>query len=101
MENLIRGDVSIGGILQKNFNLKAIPSPNFKNPGTSNYYSGGYISQRYGTNSGFRLNSVQIELPASLRAANTFRSTAKQLAEAIFEFYNLHNFSNLILLNKK
>ena len=27
-ENLVRGDVSIGGILQNKFNLKAIPSPN-------------------------------------------------------------------------
>ena len=94
LDDLIRGDVSIGGILQNKFNLKVVPSPNYKRPGTGNYYNGGYITSRYGSNGGFmkHLNAIQIELHGSLRQIDNYKSTAKNLASSIFYYYNIHNF---------
>ena len=98
-ESLIRGvNISLGGIMENKFNWKVVPSPSNPSPGSSNYYSGGYITERY-TSLDFlkyRINSIQLELPASMRDEATHEFYAKQIAECIFDFYCLHSFDSLI-----
>lgn len=105
VEELIRGaDLSLGGLLETRFGLKAVPSPRYPAPLTANYYSGGYITEIHGsldesrTNSPFvsRFNAIQVEVPACLRADDTVDFFAKQLASVIFEFYFIHSLDLLL-----
>ncbi len=49
-------------------------------------YSGGYIVQTYGSHQGTRIDAIQFELGAQLRASKTLAKTAEQLADVIVTF---------------
>ena len=98
---LIRGNTySLGGIIENNFkgllssnansyNGGVVPSPNHPSPDlNSEYYSGGFISSNYvsASNSVYRLNAIQIELPSAFRKVD-FIANSKILANCIFEYY--------------
>jgi len=96
MEGVIRGNLSLGGIMQQKFNLKCVPSPNYPSPNGGNYYSGGFITSAHGSSqtNEYRLNAIQIELPFSMRANDTaINLSAKQVAASIFEYYRIHSMS--------
>jgi hypothetical protein len=96
MEGVIRGNLSLGGIMQQKFNLKCVPSPLYPSPNGGNYYSGGFITSAHGSSqtNEYRLNAIQIELPFSMRANDTaVNLSAKQVAASIFEYYNRHSMS--------
>lgn len=86
----------MGSILQDKFDIRSVPSPNTPSPSGANYYSGGYITDRYTSEefSKYRLNAVQIELPSSLRDNATLEDTAHKLAACIHEFYTIHSFDD-------
>jgi hypothetical protein len=101
-EELIRGNTySLGGIIQKHFSTVAapnssyynggvVPSPGHLSPASDTlYYNGGFISYNYASqsNSIYRLNGIQLELPYTFRTQN-FVQNAKTLASAIFEYYS-------------
>ncbi len=95
--NLIRGpDHSLGGIMQARYNLQVVPSPCFQSPTPSlpNYYSGGFITEHYTSKemSKYRINAIQIELPAHMRNDLVVVESAKLIAFCIYEFYNINNF---------
>ena len=98
-ENLIRGtNASLGGIMEKKFGLRVVPSPSYPSPKDSKYYSGGYITERYTSPEflKYRINAIQIELPVSMRNESSYEVYAKQVAECIFDFYCLHSFEEII-----
>ena len=97
INELIRGDSSIGGVIKKkNFKTtgnswKIYPAPNESTmpPG---YFVGGYTIRSYGsTNKNSNLNAIQIEFPSALRLPENHETVAKNMAEAIYEFYNKNN----------
>ena len=100
-EELIRGsNYSLGGIIQKKSKLSVIPSPDVPGPQTTQYYTGGYISNYYSSAemSDYRINCIQLELPSDFRhgSKNKIVENAKHLAECIFEFYIKNSFNKII-----
>ena len=96
-EDLIRGKkYSLGGIIQTKYNFKVVPSPTFPKPNKGNYYSGGFITQKYSSAkmSQYRLNAIQIELPSDLRHGTISQiiEDSKKLADSIFDFYFMNSF---------
>lgn len=93
--NLVRGTHhSLGGIMQT-YNLRSIPSPDFPSAPSSNYYSGGHITELYSSKemSKYRINSIQIELPATMRHDPLIiENSARTVAFCLFEFYDVNNF---------
>lgn len=73
---------------------KTVPSPEYPGPGTGNYFNGGYITKAHGSydNSALPLNAIQIEVPSSLRQESTVDQFAKNLANSVYQYYNLHLF---------
>jgi hypothetical protein len=94
IDELLRGNRSLGGLLANKFNLKVVPSPQYLHPLNNNYFSGGYITEVHGSfeNSHHPFNSIQIEVPFSLRSEESVDLFAKKLADAIYEFYFIHSF---------
>jgi N-formylglutamate amidohydrolase len=63
---LIRGASSLGGLLQAR-GLTAVPSPGNPGPGSNAFFSGGYDTRRWGSQTGGTVDAIQIELPSSMR----------------------------------
>lgn len=90
-ENLIRGRVSLGGIMDSKYNLKVVPSPKYLSPNGGNYYSGGFITREYSlSQKKARINAIQIESPYAYRVDSAIDAYADSVANSIFEFYTLH-----------
>lgn len=96
---LVRGSsYSLGGIIQAKFNLRVVPSPNHVGPHGANYYSGGFITEHYSSKemAKYRLNCIQIELPASMRHdASVVEVNAKKIASCLFDYYFVNSFDSL------
>ena len=84
-DEILRGKKSFGAFIQ-NFGYETIPSPAFPGPGGAKFYRGGYITQRYGSHNGGKVDAIQIESPASLRSTNVYPGYSADLAKAIIEF---------------
>lgn len=100
LEEMIRGEkVSLGSLIESKSNFKVVPSPGYKSPKGGNYYSGGFITEFHGSfyDISKRLNSIQIELPIWMRTDKYIDLSAKHLARAIFEFYQLHSLNSLMI----
>ena len=98
LETLVRGPTSLGSLMTNKFNMRVVPSSYIPSPQTNNYYSGGYISRRYTSKEflKYRINSIQIELPYSMRQNNCLELNAKKVASCIFDFYTIHSFDQRI-----
>ena len=90
-DDLIRGSVSLGGILYSKYNYKVVPSPQHLSPNGGNYYSGGFITREYSLSSRkTRINAIQIESPYALRVDTQIENYALNVAQSIYDFYILH-----------
>ena len=98
LEEIIRGQVSLGGIFENKFGLKSVPSPTYPSPRNGNYFQGGYITQTHGSfyPTPYSLNAIQIEFPFYMRDDPDYLNNAKKAASALFDFYWLHSFNKLI-----
>src|SRR4029450_8203298 len=75
LARVLRGDLSLGAFLSERTdyygdNYYTPPGPINSGPGVNHYYSGGYITQRYGSGGGTQPNSldaIQIEVTAAYR----------------------------------
>lgn len=75
--------------------FRVVPSPSIPSPGDKPFYSGGYITQRYGSKDfvdKYRLNAIQIELPRPMRELTVLETCAKQIALCVYEFYQVNAF---------
>jgi hypothetical protein len=83
-------------MLVKNGFNRVMPSPNMPRPGRTDFYSGGFITRAHSFASDklTNINVIQCELPYSVRTVNV-NANARAFARSIYDFYNLHSFSNL------
>ena len=90
---LLRGSVSFGNRLEEQ-GYAAVPSSNdpFPNSGES-FFSGGYNTQRHGSEAGGHIDGIQIECNQGIRFVETTRKEfAKGLAKAILNYYKTFNY---------
>lgn len=88
LEDLIRGDASLGYFLEK-AGYAAMPSPKHPSPGKKPYLSGGYDIRQHGSLWNDRIDGVQISLPAHLRTRKKAFVVAKVLSEVIVKWMKL------------
>ena len=98
LEEIIRGDVSLGGIMQNKFNLKTVPSPSYPSPQNNSYYNGGYITSIHGSYypSPYSVNALQIEIPKIMRVDGVFETYAKTIASSLYDYYFIHSFDKIV-----
>ena len=98
LDEIIRGDVSLGGLMQNKYNLKVVPSPNYPSPQNSSYYNGGHITSTHGSYypSPYYVNALQIEIPKIMRTDDVLQSYAKKIASCLFDYYWIHSFDKLV-----
>lgn len=97
-DNLIRGSVSLGGILQTEFGVKTVPSPAHKSPGDGNYFTGGFITRTYGSINckRSRINAIQLEASYDMRDNTQIANSARIFSKAIYDYYYKHNMDALL-----
>jgi len=85
---LLSGPKSLGAMLQ-NKGFKSVPSPRYPKPsdGTEGkYYSGGYITRRWGSRDQGEIDAIQLEMPYHVRKFWT--TNGAKIAEVVVEFMN-------------
>ena len=93
---LLRGDESMGSlIVDKGY--PAVPSNEDDAPSSGDsYFSGGYITQEYGSQQSGSIDAIQIECNQDVRFEESDRQAfAIAIAESIVEFTQLHYFNTL------
>ena len=87
---ILRGDNSFGTLLQTN-GIACIPNKSNPSPGTTAYFSGGYITKSSGSGSGGTIDAIQLEFNRDSRNDSKVRkNTAEQLVKATELFFNLN-----------
>jgi hypothetical protein len=97
LDEIIRGNFSLGGIMQHKYNLKTVPSPLYPSPQNNSYYNGGHITSAHGSYypTPYRVNAIQMELPKSMRSDLTYEDYAKKIASCLYDYYFIHSFDKL------
>ncbi len=92
LEALIRGPDSLGGIMERKFGIRAIPSPSYPKPGVSKYFRGGFTIQTHGSYypSNYNVNAIQIEFPKINRLSTKYKVAALNVSACLFDYYHLH-----------
>eukprot|EP00111_Clytia_hemisphaerica_P021319 TCONS_00062765-protein len=89
MEELIRGDKSLGYFLAEKGYPRVMPSPAVKDPAIyTGYYKGGYNIQKYGSKDEGEIDAIQVEVHKFYNKEK--EKVAKAIAESIIEWTNLH-----------
>lgn len=89
---LLRGTTSLGGFMQRE-GIRSVPSPGDPSPGSDDYFTGGYDTERHGSRTAGRtVSGVQIELPyAGIRdTAASRQAFAQALAQALEAYMTEH-----------
>ncbi len=75
-----------------------VPSPKIPAPNGLSYYSGGFITQRYTSKElkKYRLNAIQIEMPAKMRENSILEVYARKIALCIFKFYHVNSLDKFL-----
>lgn len=85
-DKLLRGTDSFGGILG-GFGFDSVPSPKYRGPGHSVYFSGGYNTRRHGSVLRGSFDAIQIESARSHRAPDVRPRYVEALACTIKRYY--------------
>jgi hypothetical protein len=87
---ILRGNNSFGTLLQAN-GIACIPNKSNPSPGTTSYFSGGYITQSSGSGSGGTIDAIQLEFNRDSRSDSKVRkNTAEQLYNTTDQFFKLN-----------
>lgn len=87
---ILRGDNSFGTLLQAN-GIACIPNKSNPSPGTTPYFSGGYITESNGSGSGGTIDAIQLETNYDCRKDTKARkNTAEQLFNTTDLFFKLN-----------
>jgi len=89
LETLLHGERGFGGILT-DLGHNVVPSPRHPTPNLGGYYSGGYITRRYGSINGGIIDAIQIESPYRLRGPDVSPGYAANLSQAIVDFMDIY-----------
>lgn len=96
---VLRGDLSLGALLASRTDYyggayNPTPSPMNPGPGSGQYFSGGYVTQRHGSGStnGPTLDAVQVEVTSHYRQDSDAAQSklAGDLAASLRDFLRLH-----------
>ncbi|MCK9304779.1 MAG: hypothetical protein M0P27_05225, partial [Bacteroidales bacterium] len=84
---ILRGDNSFGTILFAN-EVPCIPHKSNPAPGQSPYFSGGYITETYGSglSSGGSVDAIQMEFNSSARSSENRKKYAENVVKTIIRF---------------
>jgi len=83
----IRGQKSLGTMLETNGLGIAYPSMLHPKPGNRVFYEGGYITRNYFS----KINAIQTELPYDTRAGTYKRANAIKYARALVDYMTMNN----------
>jgi len=87
---ILRGDNAFGTILKLN-GIDCIPNKSNPSPGTTPYFSGGYITQSSGSGEGGTIDAIQLEFNRDCRSDTKVRkNTAEQLIKTTEHFFELN-----------
>lgn len=87
---ILRGDNSFGTLLKAN-GIDCIPHKSNPSPGSTPYFSGGYITKISGSGTGGTIDAIQLEFHRDSRNDPKLRkNTAEQLVKTIELFFNLN-----------
>jgi hypothetical protein len=101
LSQYIRGYVSLAAAIEHSNSFTAVPSLTTPAPLVGEpYFSGGYNTQRYGSNNGGALDAIQLKCPESMRLDSTTRTfEGQELGQAIFNYvannYSVHRLGNV------
>ena len=89
--NILRGETSFGTIMDS-LGYACVPSVIDLGPAGSRYFSGGYITARYGSRDGGIISAIQVELPQpGIRdLEENWSSYASAFATAVGAYYGNH-----------
>lgn len=91
LSHLIRGEFSLGSLMEKK-NITALPSQQNLGPNGSRYFSGGYITNIYGTDINYDISSIQLEFPydgirSSIEEINSFTVIFLNVLDNFFKIH--------------
>lgn len=88
---LLRGEESLGEIMEQH-GYPSVPSASDPSPGEDPYFSGGYSTDRYGSNDGGTIDGVQLE--ANFQGVRDTEENRREFAEAfstaLLQFLEIH-----------
>lgn len=90
---LLRGSTSLGGLMQRE-GIRSVPSPGDPSPGSEEYFTGGYNTERHGSlQAGRTVSGVQVELPLpGIRDTDANRRAFGQAMARAVEAYMTEHF---------
>jgi N-formylglutamate amidohydrolase len=80
LAELLRGPLSLGALFEQQ-GFPAVPGPTHKDPAADPYFSGGFITERYGLRHPFRSDAVQIE--AHFTGVRDTETNRRRFAQAL------------------
>lgn len=83
----IRGEASLGSILERHGLGIVYPSLANPKPASRTFFSGGHIVRQYSPH----INAIQIELPRSVRIAPDQSANAQQFAQSVIAYMTARN----------
>ena len=86
-EEVLRGNSSLGGCMNRNGLTNVVPSPRIPRPNDGSYYNGGYTVENYGSMNGGRVDAIQIESPSRYRNQQNYTSFSNRLMKSVLCFY--------------
>jgi len=88
---ILRGAESFGASLARQ-GVASVPSPAAPSPGTADYFSGGYNTDRHGSRQGGAVSGIQVELhrPGIRDTDENRRAFGAALAAAVEEYMLAH-----------
>lgn len=103
--DIIRGVTSIGNKLKDTtytsdyvtYSFDVVPNESTPSPGDNPYNSGGYIVDRYGSQNGGEINSIEISSPfvGHRDSANSYRALGYIILESVKLFYEANSGNSL------
>ncbi len=83
---VLRGQMSLGGLLMENYGFKSVPSPAHPDPDGGGYWSGGYNTIVHGSRNGGYIDGVQVETYYGFVVDESIDAYSYALAQTIVTF---------------
>jgi hypothetical protein len=83
---VLRGSMSLGGLLMGNYGFKSVPSPTHPDPDGAAYWSGGYNTIVHGSRNGGNIDGVQIETHYGFLRDDSIEEYSYALADTMVTF---------------
>ncbi|PAA92266.1 hypothetical protein BOX15_Mlig020394g2 [Macrostomum lignano] len=89
---LLSGRLSLGSLMES-AGYKVVPSRSHPSPGSGNYFSGGYITQRYSSLISGQIDAIQVEIASGIRLNPTAcEKFGADLAQQVDQFRRINGY---------